>query len=68
MDYATDDGTALSGGVSPDYTPTGGTLEFSDGERIKTLNISLIDDSTPELGKYFYVNLSNPSGGAGMII
>uniref|UniRef100_A0A1X7VF86 Staphylococcus aureus surface protein A n=3 Tax=Amphimedon queenslandica TaxID=400682 RepID=A0A1X7VF86_AMPQE len=62
VDYTTNDGTALSGGVSPDYVPTGGTLMFADGERIKNISIAITNDQTPELAKYFYVNLSNPIG------
>ena len=67
VDYTTNDGTALSGGVSPDYVPTGGSLMFADGERIKNISIAITNDETPELAKYFYVNLSNPIGNEGTI-
>lgn len=67
VDYTTSDGTALSGGVSPDYVPTGGSLAFADGERVRNFSIAIRNDETPELAKYFYVNLSNPIGNDGML-
>ena len=67
VDYLAQDGTASSGGVSPDYSPAGSTLEFSNGERFKSFTVTLVDDSTPELSKYFFVNLSHPVGNAGKL-
>jgi G-protein coupled receptor 98 len=65
VDYSTQDGTAISGGVTPDYVPTGGTLSYGDGEQVKTINVTIRDDSVPEIGKYFYINLTNPIGSDG---
>lgn len=65
VDYSTQDGNATSGGVTPDYTPIGGSLTFADGEQVKSFMVTILDNTAPELGKYFFVNLSNPSGNGG---
>ena len=67
VEYATEDGTAVSG-INPDYVPTAGELNFADGDRVKSFTVQLFDDDTPELGKYFFVNLSMPSGSEYMYI
>ena len=61
MHYETSDVTA-QGGVH--YVTTSGTLSFASGEVEKTISVPLIDNSIPELNRYFWVNLSQPTGGA----
>ena len=64
IDYATADGSAL---VDSDYTSTSGTLNFAgtNGESL-TISVPLIDNSYGESSENFFVNLSNPSGTAGV--
>ncbi|WPC40213.1 Calx-beta domain-containing protein [Clostridium sp. JS66] len=61
VDYATANGTALSGS---DYTSTSGTITFAPGETSKAIDIPILDDSDPEAAENFKVILSNASGGA----
>jgi hypothetical protein len=61
VDYATADGTA---GIYGDYTPAAGSVVFADGETIKYITVYGVADSNIESDQDFYVNLSNPSGGA----
>jgi photosystem II stability/assembly factor-like uncharacterized protein len=56
VQYATADGTAIAG---QDYTSTSGTLNFSNGETSKTLQIPIADDATTEPDETFTVALSN---------
>ena len=62
-EYLTRDGTATGTGASPDYVPTAGSVMFGPDERYTTLELSLVDDDTPEREKVFYVSLTNPTGG-----
>lgn len=62
VEYITSEGSALSGGGSPDFVPTAGSLTYSGEVVVQIVNVSLIDDTIPELQKTFYVNLTNPSG------
>lgn len=59
VDYATSDGTATAG---QDYTATGGTLTFSDGEAAKTVTVKVLDDSHDEGSETLTLTLSNASG------
>jgi hypothetical protein len=59
VDYATSDGTAVSG---RDYAGTSGTLTFNDGETSKTLTIPIQDDAFAEGDESFRIALTNPSG------
>jgi hypothetical protein len=61
VDYATVDGTAIAG---IDYSVVTGTLQFADGEVLKSFTIPIIDNSIYEVNKQFAVKLLNPSGGA----
>ena len=62
VDYATSDGTALSGS---DYTSTTGTLSWSSGEDgAKTFDITILEDNTSEIGETITVTLSNQSCGS----
>ena len=63
VQYSTSDGTAISGGVSPDYITMGGTFVFEDGERVKNFTVMLVDNSVPELSKHFFINLTIPDEG-----
>ncbi|XP_072520807.1 adhesion G-protein coupled receptor V1 isoform X2 [Salminus brasiliensis] len=50
--------------ISPkDYQDTEGLLDFLPGERLKYINVTVIDNSVPELDKVFRVELYNPEGG-----
>lgn len=40
-----------------------GLLDYLPGERIKYINVTIIDNSVPELDKVFRVELYNPQGG-----
>ncbi|XP_053084899.1 adhesion G-protein coupled receptor V1 isoform X1 [Pangasianodon hypophthalmus] len=48
---------------SKDYENAEGLLDFLPGERLKYINMSIIDNSVPELDKVFRVELYNPQGG-----
>ena len=56
----TEDGTAIGG---MDYVSAAAPFVFAEGERYKTMEIQILDDAVPELGKQFSVNLTNPTGG-----
>lgn len=62
VDFATEDGTAVSIGIGADYSSAGGVLTFEDGERVQSIELQLLDDSEPEQAKYFFINMSNPDG------
>ena len=57
--YATRDDTAVAGS---DYAPTDGTLAFADGETRRTIEVSILDDGTPEEEERFTAALSAPTG------
>ncbi len=59
VDYATSDGTALSG---QDYTAATGTLTFAAGETSKTVSVAVIDDAVDEGDETFTLTLSAASG------
>jgi len=54
----------LTPGPAQDYVPASGTLMFPPGTTSVNLNISIVGDTTVESAETFYVNLSNPVGGA----
>jgi hypothetical protein len=56
VDYATADGSAMSGS---DYTATAGTLTFAPGETAKTITVNVLGDIVYEGDEQFVVNLSN---------
>ena len=55
MDWATANGTALSGS---DYTETNGTLTFAAGQTRQTFNVVIKGDTQIENDETFYVFLS----------
>jgi len=64
VDFSTSDGTANS---DQDYAPTAGTLSWVDGEVTdKTFDVQVFNDSASEGIETVLLNLSNPTGGAGL--
>ncbi|KAI5088303.1 G-protein coupled receptor 98 isoform X2, partial [Silurus meridionalis] len=61
--YRTTPVTAIG---SEDYENAEGLLDFLPGERLKYINLTIIDNSVPELDKVFRVELYNPQGGVDM--
>ena len=59
VDYATADGSATAGA---DYTAASGRLTFQAGERTKTVQVTLLDDTHDEGEETFTLKLSNASG------
>lgn len=64
VDFTTVDGTANAGS---DYTANAGTLTFADGETSKTIDVTITDDGDDEGDENFSVELSNPTGGSGLL-
>lgn len=62
IDYATQDGTAIAGGLTSDYMATSGTLTFTAGITEQTINVTVNGDSNTEENENFFVNLTNPRG------
>ena len=63
VEYFTTDASATSQGIDPDFTSAAGRLDFSGETVVASFPIILLDDSVAELGKTFYINLTNPQGG-----
>lgn len=63
VDYLTRNGTAISG---TDYQEWSGTLFFDDGETSKSFIITIINNKVYKGDRYFTVELSNATGGAGI--
>ena len=63
VEYFTSDGSATSQGLDPDFTPSAGRLDFSGDTVVGSFQVNLLDDNVAELGKTFYINLTNPQGG-----
>jgi large repetitive protein len=60
VDYATADGTATA---PADYAATSGTLTFGPGDCcVKTVTVTVVDDTAFEADETFFVNLTNVSG------
>lgn len=62
VDYSFTDGTAVSGGMDPDYLKTSGALTIPAGQTSKLLGVTTIKDTI--LGEYhetFTINLANPT-------
>ncbi|MFT6619862.1 MAG: putative delta-60 repeat protein, partial [Limisphaerales bacterium] len=47
-----------------DFLNTNGVVSLADGESVKSFYVQIIDDSFVEPNETFFVELSNPSGGA----
>lgn len=63
VSYATSNGTATAG---HDYAAASGTLNFSDGETIKTFDITVLSDTLDEADETVNLTLSNPTNGTGL--
>jgi hypothetical protein len=61
VDYATRSGSAVAG---RDFTPVAGTLTFNPGETVHYVTIAILDNSTYDGNRTFFLDLSNPTGGA----
>ncbi|WP_025344249.1 Calx-beta domain-containing protein [Sulfurospirillum multivorans] len=61
VNYATSNGTATTGS---DYNATSGTLTFSGSTTIQNIPVKINGDTTNENDEYFYITLSNATGGA----
>lgn len=61
VDYATADGTATAG---VDYAETAGAVSFGAGQATATVSITVFGDVAAEVDETFFLNLSNPTGGA----
>lgn len=69
VNYATADGGAVGGAVAgQDYTAASGTLTFEPGETEKTIEIDILGDNTVEGEEAFFVNLTNPSLDADVVV
>jgi uncharacterized protein (TIGR03437 family) len=64
VDFTTANGTATDAGN--DYQPLGGTLTFNPGETSRPIAVSINGDTLVEPDETFVVNLTNPTGGAGI--
>ena len=61
VNYATSNGTATAGS---DYTTTSGTLTFTGTTTTQNIPVKINGDTTNENDEYFYITLSNATGGA----
>jgi len=61
VDYTTIDGSTVAGS---DYITTAGTLTFTPGTTSLTVSVPIIGDPNAELTEFFYLALSNATGGA----
>src|ERR1019366_320120 len=64
VNYSTVPGTALPGF---NYVTTTGTLTFNDGDTNKTFTIPVVNNPVAQSAVSLTVNLSDPTGGAGLI-
>lgn len=65
VDFSTSDGTAFAG---LDFATAKGTLTFAPGETLKTFSITVLRDDTGEGEETLSILLSNPTGGAGLLV
>jgi hypothetical protein len=66
VNYATANGTAIAGACSSgfDYLTTSGQLTFNRNNLTRTVTVPVCGDAVFEPNETFFVNLSNPTGGA----
>ena len=67
VEYATADGAGRWERKAPatagaDYTAVSGTLTYTPGERLKFVEVPLLDDAIDEGTEYFLLRFSNPRG------
>ena len=65
VNFATADGTATA--ASGAYVPTSGTLTFPAGTVTENVTVTVNGNTTPQPATTFYLNLSNPTGGASIL-
>jgi len=65
VDYATFDGSATNG---VDYIGVTNMLAIAPGEKSKLLSIQVLNNSLKQATRYFTLSLSNPTGGALLIL
>lgn len=58
------DGSATSGGATPDFTALTQTVTFAPGTTTATVNVSVNGDTTNEVNEVVRLVLSNPTNGA----
>ncbi len=58
VDYASSNGSAIEG---EDYAEVAGTLSFGAGETSRTIELYILDDTTPENNETVILTLSNPT-------
>jgi hypothetical protein len=63
VNWATSNGTASAG---TDYRSGSGSVTFSPGQTVKTINVRVNGDTTVEPNETFFVTLSGPTGGAAL--
>jgi polyhydroxybutyrate depolymerase len=61
VDVTSTDGTAVAG---QDYTGVTNTLQFAPGERLKYVDVPVLNDGIKESSETFRIVLSNPTGEA----
>ncbi|MDH5377141.1 MAG: S8 family serine peptidase, partial [Gammaproteobacteria bacterium] len=59
LDYAPSNGSAKN---LLDYSLASGSLQFKEGERLRKLNLNIIDDAVADGDKSFFVNLNQAHG------
>ena len=59
VNFATQDGTAISTGATKDFDSAGGTLTFAPGITNMPVQITVHGDTTGELDENFFLNLTN---------
>ncbi len=71
VDYETADGDTPADGIATvadnDYVAESGLVTFSPGITKQQISITVNGDTTKENDEFFFVNLSNPTGGAGLV-
>ena len=61
VNYATSGVSATPG---QDFTSTSGTLVFEEGQTSRTIQVPITNDTDSEEDETFFINLSDPTGGA----
>ncbi|MCC6417524.1 MAG: proprotein convertase P-domain-containing protein [Gemmataceae bacterium] len=68
VNYFTSDGSAESGlPIDNDFVPGSGTITFAPGETVKTVTVTVNNDTLQEGNEIFFLNLINPQGGVNLL-
>jgi glucose/arabinose dehydrogenase len=65
VDYNTETLTAVSG---VDFLPATGTITFAEGELLKAIAVTILDDDVEELVEQFNFTIDNVNGGAVLLV